>query len=77
MSHIRMKLTVAALALIGAVGYLGWAGIRDGWVYYVHVDQFVMDTTYHDQRVRVHGLVSPENFQVGHDQIERADQRSP
>ncbi len=63
MSHIRMKLTVAALALFGAIGYLAWAGIRDGWVYYLQVDEFVKDSSYHDQRVRVHGLVSTENFQ--------------
>lgn len=66
MSHRRIKLTVAALALIGAVGYLAWAGIRDGWVYYLQVDQFVQDASYHDQRVRVHGLVSAENFQADH-----------
>ncbi len=64
MSHVRMKLTGAALAIAIAVSFLAWAGIRDGWVYFLQVDQFVQDDSYHDQRVRLHGTVSNDNFLI-------------
>jgi cytochrome c-type biogenesis protein CcmE len=62
MTHIRTKLSIAALVLIVAVGYLGIAGIRSGWVYYVQVDDFVANAQYQDQRVRLCGVVGGDEF---------------
>ncbi len=41
MTHMRIKLVIAAVALLSAVGYLAFAGARKGWVYYVDVDTFL------------------------------------
>ncbi len=64
MSHVHLKFTVAGIALAAAVGLLAWSGIREGWVYYMQVDKFVEDESYHSQRVRLHGMVDSENLQV-------------
>ena len=64
MSHVRMKLIAAAVAIGIAVTFLAVAGIREGWVYYLPVDEFVAGEAYHDQRVRLHGLVAPEDLNV-------------
>ncbi len=64
MSHVHLKFTIAGIALAAAVGLLAWSGIREGWVYYMQVDQFVEDQSYHSQRVRLHGMVSSENLQI-------------
>ena len=37
---------------------LALAGVRDGWVYYLPVDTFAADESYHAQRVRLHGRVA-------------------
>lgn len=62
MTHSRTKLCVASLALIIAVGFLAIAGVKEGWVYFLRVDQFINDPSYHDQRVRLHGFVGRENL---------------
>jgi cytochrome c-type biogenesis protein CcmE len=62
MSAIQKKLLVAGIALAAAVGYLAYAGMKSGWVYFLEVDHFLADAQYRDQRVRVHGKVSEENF---------------
>lgn len=64
MSHAHLKFTLAGIALAAAVGLLVWSGIREGWVYFMQVDQFVEDQSYHTQRVRLHGLVSSEDLQI-------------
>ncbi|MCP3902439.1 MAG: cytochrome c maturation protein CcmE [Planctomycetes bacterium] len=64
MTHMRTKLIVAGLAITVAVSILAVAGVREGWVYYLPVDQFVSGASYHDQRVRLHGMVSAENLDV-------------
>ena len=62
MSTIQKKLLVAGIALIGAVSYLALAGMKSGWVYFMEVDQFLTDRQYQNQRVRLHGKVSEDNF---------------
>jgi cytochrome c-type biogenesis protein CcmE len=62
MKHMRTKLIAAGLVVAAAVALLAVAGVRDGWVYFLPVDQFLADTNYHGQRVRLHGKVGQENF---------------
>ena len=64
MSHVRMKLIAAGVAIGIAVTFLAVAGIREGWVYYLPVDDFVTGEAYQDQRVRLHGLVASEDLDV-------------
>jgi cytochrome c-type biogenesis protein CcmE len=64
MTRIGLKLLVAGAILTGAVGYLGFAGAKSGWVYYLEVDKYVADSSYLPQRVRLHGKVTEEDFRV-------------
>lgn len=64
MTRIGIKLLVAGAILTGAVGYLGFAGAKSGWVYYLEVDKYLADSAYLPQRVRLHGKVSSEGFSV-------------
>ncbi len=63
MRHMRIKLTIAGLLLAAAVSYLAFAGLRDGWVYHVDVDQFVQNSEMHAQRVRLVGKVSSDHLE--------------
>lgn len=62
MSHARTKLVLAAVAIFAAVGYLAYAGVRSGWVYYAEVDEFLAHAEYHTQRVRLCGLADEQVF---------------
>lgn len=63
MTSIRIKLLVAGMVLSGAFGYLAFAGMQKGWVYFVSVEQFTSDSQQlHNQRVRVHGKVAAAGF---------------
>jgi cytochrome c-type biogenesis protein CcmE len=62
MSAIQKKLLVAGVALAAAVGYLAYAGMKSGWVYFLEVDHYLADSSYQHQRVRLHGKVSEQNF---------------
>ena len=64
MTHVRIKLLVAGVAIAIAVTFLAVAGIRDGWVYYLPVDEFVAGEAYHGERVRLHGTVAAEGLEV-------------
>ncbi len=64
MTHVRIKLLIAGLVLLTSVSYLAVAGISSGWVYYMHVDDFVQDISYQQRRVRLYGLVGQENVDV-------------
>lgn len=64
MTRSRTKLIVGGAIVCAAVSFLAFAGVRDGWVYYVPVDQFVADQSLHDARVRLHGRVGAEDFQA-------------
>ncbi len=62
MTPIRLKLIIAGVILIGAFSYLAFAGMQNGWVYFVSVEQFTQDAQFHNQRVRVHGKVAADGF---------------
>ncbi|HUO09479.1 MAG TPA: cytochrome c maturation protein CcmE [Phycisphaerae bacterium] len=64
MTHIRLKLSVAAILLLSAVAYLTFAGVQKGWVYTVGVDQFAANVEQHALRVRLCGTVSDEHLDV-------------
>lgn len=49
------KLLVGVGAIALSVAYLGYAGARGGWVYYVDVETCLSERA--GQRVRVHGVV--------------------
>src|SRR5215472_14095870 len=63
-SNIKIKLSVAGVILLGAFGYLAFAGMQKGWVYFVGVDQFLSDQQYatSQSRIRLHGKVATEGF---------------
>jgi cytochrome c-type biogenesis protein CcmE len=61
---LSRKLLVAALVLVSAVSYLAYAGARKGWVYYVQVDQFMADSQYKSQRVRLCGKVAADQLAI-------------
>jgi len=62
MTHIKVKMNLAGAALTIAVCLLAVAGVREGWVYYLQVDQFLQSPDRQDQRVRLHGTVGEDNF---------------
>jgi len=64
MTLIRAKLLAAGIILAIAVGYLGLTGVSSGWVYFVDVDKYLADPQYKHQRVRIHGTVAAEGFEV-------------
>jgi len=41
MTHTRIKLIVAGTVIAAAVTFLAIAGVREGWVYFLPVDQYV------------------------------------
>lgn len=55
MTHVKAKLTIAAVALTFCVGYLVFAGVKSGWVYYMDVDQLMAGEDYTDVAVRLCG----------------------
>ena len=64
MNSMRTKLAVAGIILSGAFAYLAFAGMQKGWVYFVGVEQYANDPQYHDQRVRIHGKVATDGFDL-------------
>lgn len=58
MNHVRLKLIAGGVTIAAAVTFLAVAGIRDGWVYYLPVDEYVAGEVYQAKRVRLHGTVS-------------------
>jgi cytochrome c-type biogenesis protein CcmE len=64
MSSLSKKLWIAGVVLLGAVGYLAYAGAQQGWVYYVPVDKFVTDATQQKHRVRLMGKVANQDLLI-------------
>lgn len=62
MGSMKAKLIVASVVLLGAIGYLSFAGIKSGWVYYMDAAAFVDDVKFHNSRVRLHGQVGETGF---------------
>jgi cytochrome c-type biogenesis protein CcmE len=64
MTTIQIKLLVAGVVLLGAIGYLAFAGVKSGWVYFIDVKTFLDDPQYRTQRVRLHGAVAADGFET-------------
>jgi cytochrome c-type biogenesis protein CcmE len=64
MTSTHKKLLAAGIVMGIAVGYLGFAGVKQGWVYYVMVDQYATDLKVQQQRVKLCGMVGSENLLV-------------
>ena len=64
MKSIQKKLLVAGLVVASAVGYLAFAGARQGWAYYVTVEQFAHQPKYQNQRVKLCGTVAADGLVV-------------
>ena len=66
MNRMTLKLSAAAIVLVGAIGYLAMAGMKEGWVqYHLTVDAFRADARFQSQRVRLAGKVDDENVVLG------------
>lgn len=64
MTHLKAKLAVAGLILVGAVAYLGYAGMQKGWVYTLGVEQYLANPEKQQQRVRLCGTVGSEALTI-------------
>jgi cytochrome c-type biogenesis protein CcmE len=69
MTHIKAKLTVAGLILIGAVGYLAYAGMQKGWVYTLGVEQYLASPEKQHQRIRLCGTVASDALEIQRAQL--------
>lgn len=66
MKRKAVKYLAAGAVLVVAIGYLAYAGLKDGWVsYHLDVDEFITDTRFHTQRVRLAGIVAEEGLVAG------------
>jgi cytochrome c-type biogenesis protein CcmE len=68
MTHLKIKLGVAGVILAAAVTYLVIAGMQKGWVYTVGVEQYLA-LPQHDQRIRICGIVAPNDLQINPAQL--------
>ena len=64
MTRMRIKLIGAGLAIVGAAAVLAFSGMRDGWVYFLPVDEYVGNQGRWAERVRLHGKVGTDDFAV-------------
>lgn len=64
MRNMRTKLIIATIALLAAVSYLAFAGLKDGFVHHMDVDAFRQNSQVQNQRVRLVGKVSADGFQA-------------
>ncbi len=64
MTPIRIKLIGAGLVIAAAATFLAFSGMREGWVYFLPVDEFVESQARWGERVRLHGKVGDNNMQV-------------
>jgi cytochrome c-type biogenesis protein CcmE len=69
MTLAKRKLLVAGAMLAVAVGYLAFAGVSRGWVYYLQVDEFLADAQYRAQRVRLCGQVAADGLALNPGQM--------
>lgn len=64
MTPIRLKLVGAGLVVAGAAAVLAISGMRDGWVYFLPVDEYVASEDRWTERVRLHGRVGQDDLTV-------------
>ena len=62
MRAVRTKLLAAVVILVGAFTYLAFAGLQQGWIYFLDVPQYLSDPQFHSQRVRLHGKVAADGL---------------
>jgi cytochrome c-type biogenesis protein CcmE len=62
MTSMRGKLAIAGIVLLASFGYLAYAGMQKGWVYFVDVEHYLADPQLAAQRIRLHGKVADEGF---------------
>ncbi len=63
MKGTTRKFIAGGVILLGAVAYLAYAGMSDGWIqYHLQVDEFAGNTKYQDKRVRLCGKVAEEGY---------------
>jgi cytochrome c-type biogenesis protein CcmE len=66
MTHFYFKLIAAGALVLPAVTYLGYAGMKDGVVqYHLKVDDYLNDSHYRTQRVRLAGNVAEQGLNIG------------
>jgi cytochrome c-type biogenesis protein CcmE len=67
MTNIHRKLLTATVSIGLGIALLVWAGMKDGWVYYMSVDDFMAaEAPALDKRVRLYGNAGDNDFQVSH-----------
>jgi cytochrome c-type biogenesis protein CcmE len=67
MTNMHRKLLTATLGIGLAIAMLAWAGMKEGWVYYMSVDDFMAaEEPSPDKRVRLYGNAGENDFQVSH-----------
>ncbi len=64
MNRMGIKMIVAGSAIAIAVVVLAVSGVRDGWVYFLPVDEFIEQPNLADQRVRLHGKVGESDLVI-------------
>ncbi len=64
MNPVRKKMLIAGAVLAVAVAYLAYQGIAKGGAYYMAVDEFLADDSYHDSPVRLSGVVAREGLVI-------------
>ena len=62
MNAMRIKITIACILVASALAYLASAGVKKGWSYYLEVDNFLADPQYHNDRVKLCGIVAADAF---------------
>jgi cytochrome c-type biogenesis protein CcmE len=64
MKRAHLKVLAGGIILATAATLLGVAGLKEGWVYFLHVDQYVESVSHQNQRVRLHGYVGAGDLEV-------------
>jgi len=60
MAHRYIKITITAVVLASAFGFLMWTTLRDGTEYFKHVDEVVADRqAWEGKPLQLHGYVIP------------------
>lgn len=58
------KQIIGAGIITATIGYLAVSGINSGWVYYVDVDGYTLDSASQHRRARVFGIVGAEGIEL-------------
>jgi len=65
MAHRYIKISITALVLASAFGFLMWTTLRDGTEYFKHVDEVAADRqAWEGKPLQLHGYVIPGSIMV-------------